>query len=674
MQDRGSRLLGWLGRLLPGRREGAPAAPPAPAVTRAEIAQWFAEAAAGPLAEKLQALRRPGVAVVRCRFEGFQADLQPALEAALHVLAGCDVHASWPADGDADLQRDFAREIIDALNAGRPQVLVLPHERVLARSLPGVDAVVDLPRFDRASLAEACRRFYDLAASPEVPDESWVRLVAPSDLLISSEVRGDPIAAIRDAARRRLREHDCSDAAALPALLGLCEAREWAENLIDDIRDALDPGVRCRWADIERAVVFCGPRGVGRRSLSRAIARSAGLHWVRVSARDWAAAHDAERWQSHGEPPLSLQSMQADFDKARELAPAMLFVSELGAMSAELAQMFGRLVAEVGDEHPVIVVGSETAGKLPDDEVLRMARFEHTVHLPLPKTATLAAALRERLGPIDHALSQAQVGQAARLILGETAADVDRHIRRAQRIARRAGRQVLQFDDWAAAVLERPDASARPGIDEAELAVTAHHEAGHAVMQFLDEDCGTELQYMTIVPRLRGDSATLGFVLFGQEQERFSRSRAEGFAALRIALGGRAAEEILLGPDRLTTGSGGSESSDLAKATRLATHLIGRCGMGTRGSLLYRPAGVHEDPRLARQVDALLKREYRATLGMLRRNWAMVVALSQRLIEDQELSGDEVRVLLAEVREKVRLRAGPRVRRVAAPQRATCEA
>lgn len=639
----GGGLMSWLGQVFVGH-EPAGAEKPEPAVTRSEVAQWLAESIATDLRDAMRKLGRPGIVVVRCHFQDFQDDLRIGLESLLAEGAPCDVISAWPAD--ADLASAAARETINALNAGRARIFVLPHERVLTGLLPHIDAVLTLPRFNPSGLSEACRRFYALADAPLVPCDLWVGLVSPSDLLISSEVAGDPIPAIRDATLRRLREHDCSDATPLEALCGMSEVRSWAESLIEDIRDAMDPQIRCRWSDIERAVVLAGPRGVGKTSLSRAIARAAGLPWVKVSARSWMRAMDLERFQSAAERRASTVVMEADFDRARQLAPAILFIEDLGSLSPELAPQLGLLIAENDGAGPVLVIGSAIDDEMPDDTFVRVANFEQTIYLPLPSAKVLASALQSRLEEVSHTLNEPQTRQVARLALGGTAADLDLYIRRAQKLARRAGDRPVEFDDLAAAILETPAVAARPKIGKAEVSVTAHHEAGHAVMQFLENGGGRDIQFLTVVPRRMGDGMAMGFLLRAQVEERYSLSHAEARALIRGLLGGRAAEELLLGRDHMTSGSGGSPFSDLAMATNAATRFIGRCGMDDAGTLLYRPSSVKDDPALARQVDAFLQKQYRLTIGLLRSHWPLVTTLAARLIAELELSGDEVRAIL----------------------------
>jgi AAA+ superfamily predicted ATPase len=628
---------GWLKWL----RESARPVAHEPAVSRTEIADWYARQLEPRIESCLSTLGRPGVVVVLCEEYGFHADLRDGLHAVLESSLTCEV--LWNLPSDVEALRDVAKETVDAMNAGRTRVFVIAHERQLAGMLPVVDATHSIPRFDPTTLAEACRLFYELPELPSVPrTESWVRQVGPLDLLISSEVRGDPIPAIRATVLKRLRDFDCSDAVPLHSLLGLNEVRTWATALIDDIKDALDPQIRCNWSDVERAVVFAGPRGVGRASLARAIAREAGLRWMRVSAKRWAAALDSERFRSRSERIASASAVEEDFDAARAISPAVLFIDDLGSLDLDVAFELGRQIDRHDDESPLLVIGSCADEDVPPADVLKRAAFEHTLYLPLPSAQVLANRLRERFAEVPHNLNEDQMLQLGRLVLGGTASDLNLYIRRAQKLSRREGRSRVEFDDVASAILETPDIHARPKISGRDLEETAYHEAGHAVMHFLETGGGRQLQFVTIVPRRRSDGTALGFVLRQREEDRVSMSRAEALALIRSALGGLAAEELLRGRDNRSTGA----SSDLAYATRLAAHLIGRCGLGDRGALVSWSTDLESNPSLAREVDQLLRRQYRQTIDLLRKNWGVVDELAKRLLSEQELSGDEARAVM----------------------------
>jgi AAA+ superfamily predicted ATPase len=642
-------------------REPGRAALPEPAVSRAEIAAWYARQLVPRVEACLNNLGRPGVLIVRCREYSFHEDLRDGLFSALAESLKCDILWNLPAELEA--LREVAKQTVDAVNAGRTRIFVVTHERQLAEALPIVDATLSMPRFDSATLAQACQSFYDLPEPPAVPKaESWVGQVGPLDLLISSEARGDPIPAIRATVLQRLRSYDCSNAVPMEALLGLNEVRTWGTALIEDIRDALDPQIRCRWSDVERAVVFAGPRGVGRASLARAIARETGLRWMRVSANRWAAALESERFQSRSERRASVCAIEEDFDAARAIAPAVLFIDDLGNLHPDLAFEIGRQIDAHDEKEPLLVIGSCTDEDVPSGEVLRRARFEETIYLPLPSAQVLAHRLRERFEEIPHSLDEAQLLQLGRLALGGTASDLDLYIRRAQKIARREGHAQVEFDNLASAILETPAVHARPKISDRDLEETAYHEAGHAVMHFLESAGGSQLQFVTIVPRRRGDGTALGFVLRQREEDRVSMSKAEALTLIRSSLGGLAAEELLRGRENRSTGA----SSDLVYATRLAAYLIGRCGLGDRGALVSRSIDLDSNPSLAREVDQLLRRQYRQTIDLLRKNWKVVDALSKRLLSQQELSGDEARAVMREAAEELR---GPSMAELSKPPR-----
>lgn len=639
-------LRNWLSGVIPGISSAGEVIEPA--VTRAEIAKYFAQQLAPSIIQLHAKLGRPGVFALRCRFEGFYEDLRIGLSSALSELSPVEVRASWPENSEE--RKIAAREAVDFLNAGCTLVCVIPHERVLKGAVPTIDGFLKIARFNTTTLAQACKEFYDLKEEPIVPNEAWVAQVAPADLLINSAVKGDPIPHIRAAVRQRLSEHICTDSMPLESLIGLNTVRDWAEALIDDICDALNPDIRCQWSQIERAVVFSGPCGAGKTSLSRAIARATGLNWCRVSVRRWVAALESERWEPTTERRAAFIAMEDDFDAARVLAPAVLFIEDMEHLPDELAPMLGQLIGQItpsGDD-PLFIIGATSDDEKPYASVLTTANFERTVYLPLPTSSLLASVLKQQLVEVTHSLTEEEIAQVGRLALGGTAADIQLYLRRAQKTARREGGRPLKFDDLATAILETPSIGARPKINEQELVATAYHEAGHAVMHFLDVNNGNEIQYASVVPRVYGGDKSLGFVMRMSDENCYSLSKSEALAKIRMMLGGRAAEEILLGAEHMTTGSGGSDSSDLALATRLGAKLIGRCGFNAKGSLVYRDVSFENSPDLLKEVESLLSDQYQQTVTSLKNNWHLVQALAKQLINSQELPGHEVRRFLSE--------------------------
>ncbi len=614
-------------------------------MTRSEIAGYFADLLLPRLLDSQAKLGRPGIFIVKCSNDEFREDLSLALHVALLDRKSFEVTASFPIDRDE--VKAAAVEVMNALNNGRTHVYVVPNERVLKGVVPAIDEILLLPRFTPQTLAQACQSFFDFPEAPAVPSEKWVAHVAPQDLLINSSVQGDPIPHVRATVLRRLRDHDCSNAPPLESLLGMSAVRDWATALIDDIQDALDPEVRCQWTQIERAVVFAGSRGAGKASLSRAIARAAGLQWYSLSARRWATFLEEDSIS------VAVSAMEDDFDAARAISPTVLFIENLEDLPEKLLQALGQLVSRIDSLEPIFVIGSTIDEDFASSSHLRSANFEHTVYLPLPTSSLLESALKQHLKEMRNELSDEEISQVGRLALGSTASDLELYLRRASRIARRDGARSLTFDDLAVAIMETPSPGARPKISGEELRLTAYHEAGHAVMHFLDVRQGKEIQYASVVPRRMGYLTALGFVMRLKDEESYSLTKAEALARIRMMFGGRCAQEILSGADHVTTGSGGSDDSDLAKATKMAAHLIGRCGFSASESLVYRDARLEDDPELRKEVDVLLREQYQQTRKSLQDNWNLVEALAHRLLAEQELSGHEVRQILTEVRKAV---------------------
>jgi cell division protease FtsH len=167
----------------------------------------------------------------------------------------------------------------------------------------------------------------------------------------------------------------------------------------------------------------------------------------------------------------------------------------------------------------------------------------------------------------------------------------------------------------------------------------AVHEAGHTTARLLGIRKGTDLSFITIVPRLDG---SLGFVA-SLPREGSSATKREMMEELETILAGRAAEEIVYGESDVGLGAGGtSESSDLAVATSVATMLVCQSGLGINKALHWTrvPTATQE-----KQIDQLLMKSYRSILAKLSANRKLLEKVAQLLVDKQEISGAELRSL-----------------------------
>jgi ATP-dependent Zn protease len=165
----------------------------------------------------------------------------------------------------------------------------------------------------------------------------------------------------------------------------------------------------------------------------------------------------------------------------------------------------------------------------------------------------------------------------------------------------------------------------------AELERTATHEAGHALAMFLSGTGGSDIGYVTIVPR---DDGTLGFVA-PLPDERVHRTRRDYEDELDVWLAGRAAEEVIYGADEITTGA----ATDLQNATELVTRMVTQLGLGRGRGLLWSATLSAADLELA---DRTLTESYERVLGKLKAERTKLKKLAKALAARQELPGNDV--------------------------------
>lgn len=186
-----------------------------------------------------------------------------------------------------------------------------------------------------------------------------------------------------------------------------------------------------------------------------------------------------------------------------------------------------------------------------------------------------------------------------------------------------------------------------PGFSERVLPIrtiedTAFHEAGHAVMMLLSSRAIKTITYLSVVPK----DGSLGITYSYRDETEPDRTRNDLIESIRVALGGRAAEEIKNGKEGISTGP----YSDLRNATRMATLMATRFGFGARQSLVSWKPDLARNDALREEVSALLEEQYQVTLAMLRESWQLVEGLVVAVMKKEEITGDEMR----EIYEKYR--------------------
>ena len=335
-------------------------------------------------------------------------------------------------------------------------------------------------------------------------------------------------------------------------------------------------------ARIPRGALLVGPPGTGKTLLAKAVAGEAGVPFFSVSASEFVEMYVG----------LGAKRVRDLFARARAHAPCVIFIDELDAVgrkrnarlvggSDERDQTLNQLLVELDGfsaRETIVVLAATNRVDILDTALLRPGRFDRHISVSLPDRAGREAILRvhTRHTPLDDEVSLARL---ARLTTGMSGADLANLVNEAALRAARRDLEVITWSCFEEALSRILLGAQRPLVlSEADRRVVAYHEAGHAlVAHHLPE--ADRVSVVTILPR----GQSLGVTQFVAEEDRYNYSRDYLLARLAVGLGGRAAEELAFGPERVTTGA----ENDLQSVTSLARRMVTRWGMSERVGAMF---------------------------------------------------------------------------------------
>jgi cell division protease FtsH len=442
---------------------------------------------------------------------------------------------------------------------------------------------------------------------------------------------------------------------------GIDEAKVDLEEIVEFLKDPTK--FQRLGGRIPRGVLLVGPPGTGKTLLARAIAGEANVPFFTISGSDF-----VEMFVGVG-----ASRVRDMFEQAKKNAPCIIFIDEidavgrhrgagLGGGNDEREQTLNQLLVEMDGfeaNEGIILIAATNRPDVLDPALLRPGRFDRQVVVPNADVIGREKILKVHVRNVPLA-PNVDLKVLARGTPGFSGADLMNLVNEAALLAARRNKRIVtmqEFEDAKDKVMMGAERRST-AMTQAEKALTAYHEAGHAILA-LNVPAADPLHKATIIPRGRA----LGMVMQLPEGDRYSMSYKWMISRLAIMMGGRAAEELKFGKENITSGA----SSDIDQATKLARAMITRWGFSDKlgrvsygenqeevflGHSVARTQNVSEET--AQLIDAEVRRlvddAYAEAIRILKAKKKDWIALSEGLLEYETLSGDEIKALIQGVK------------------------
>ena len=440
-------------------------------------------------------------------------------------------------------------------------------------------------------------------------------------------------------------------------IAGIDEAKDELQEVVEFLKN---PKKFTRLGGrIPKGVLLMGPPGTGKTLLARGVAGEAGVPFFSISGSDF-----VEMFVGVG-----ASRVRDLFEQAKKQAPCIIFIDEIDAVGRhrgsglggghdEREQTLNQLLVEMDgfeSNDGVILVAATNRPDVLDPALLRPGRFDRRVMVPPPDVRGREAILKIHTRRVPLNREDVDLSRVAKGTPGFSGADLENLVNEAALNAARLGKDRvggIDFEDARDKVLMGPERKSAVIGDE-ERRLTAYHESGHALVAMMLDDTDP-IHKVTIIPRGRA----MGVMQQRPNEDRYGYRRSFVLQRIAVAMGGRAAEEVVFG--EITTGAG----NDIQQATRLARKMVCEWGMSDSIGPLdfssepsaspfgqgggYTPQPYSE--AVARDIDDEVRRivteQYNLAVQLLRDNIALLDLMGAALLEFEVLDHEEIELIM----------------------------
>jgi len=438
---------------------------------------------------------------------------------------------------------------------------------------------------------------------------------------------------------------------------GIDEAKQELEEIVEYLKDPQK--FQRLGGKIPKGCLLVGPPGTGKTLLARAIAGEANVPFFTISGSDF-----VEMFVGVG-----ASRVRDMFEQGKKNAPCIIFIDEidavgrhrgagLGGGNDEREQTLNQLLVEMDGfeaNEGVILIAATNRPDVLDPALLRPGRFDRQVVVPNPDVLGREKILKVHMRKVPLA-ADVDAKVIARGTPGFSGADLANLVNEAALMAARKGKRSVSMNDFEQAKDKVMMGAERRSMvmTEKEKETTAYHEGGHALLA-LYMPGHDPLHKVTIIPRGRA----LGVTMSLPEKDRYGFAKQELTSKIAMMFGGRVAEELIYGPENVTTGA----SDDIRQATNLARRMVTEWGMSEKlGSIRYTENeeevflghSVTQRKNVSDATAKLIDEEIRRIIddgettarSVLTQRIDELHAIAKGLLEYETLSGDEVRSLI----------------------------